>query len=261
MSLALRLTADLAFALAARALSRRSDFPTILEFSPDGPCSVIPDSLPKSGRGEENDLLQWLSSIPRYRSPIVWIDGPDPLDDPGVARLANSLAASGRHVFLESSGDSLKPRLHEFRPSRSLYLAIRLNTGPVAAGNASKRPSALRTGLEAMRMARLAGFYTCARLIVGPQTPASELTVLHAQIQRLDIDGLLITPATAQITPEFGKQLRQWRLRFSNRRCALLSSLLDASSLPATSRSFLELQRPPLPDSQQDRLGERAEAG
>ncbi len=261
MSLTLRLTADLTLALAARALQSRNDFSPILKFSPGGPFKATPDSSPESDGGGANDFLQSFSSIPRYRSPIVWIDGPEPLDDSGVARFANSLVASGRHVFLETSGASLKTRLHEWRPSSRLYLTIRLNTRRLAADPLSDHQAALCVGLEAMRMSRLAGFYTCARLIVARETHGSELESLHAQIHKLDVDGVLITPAAVEMTPEFEKQLRQWRFRFSNRRCALLSSLLGANSLPTAPQSSLEIERPPLPDSQQDRLGEGVEAG
>jgi hypothetical protein len=261
MSLTLRLAADLALALAARVLPSRTDFPPILELSADGHFIAIPEALAKSARGEANDFLQTLSSIARYRSPILWICGPEALDYPGVARLANSLAESGRHVFLENSGASLKPRLHEFKPSSRLYLAIRLNTEHLAAHQVSDHQAALRVGLEALRMARLAGFYTCARLMVRPETPVSGLEGLHAQIRKLDVDGVLITPVATVTTPEFEKQLRQWRRRFLNRRCALLSSLLEANSIPSASQRSLENEGPPLPDSRQDRLGESVEAG
>ena len=211
MSLTLRLTADLTLALAARALPNRNDFSPILKFSAGAQSNATPDSLPESDGGGANDFLQSLSSIPRYRSPIVWIDGPAPLDDSGIARLANSLVASGRHVFLETSGASLKTRLHELRPSSRLYLAIRLNTRRLAADPLSDHHAALRVGLEAIRMSRLAGFYTCARLIVARETHGSELEALHAEIRKLDVDGVLITPAGAEMTPEFEMQFRQWR--------------------------------------------------
>ena len=258
MSFPLRLTADLTIALATRALSRRSSYP-ILQLSADELFRAASESPAADNPQGGNDPLSSVAGIPRHRSPIIWIRGSEPLDYPGVARLANLLAASGRHVFLETSGASLKPRLHEFQPSSRLYLAIRLNTGGAARDSIGNHAGILPVGLEAIRMARLAGFFTCARLIVRLGTPNSEIDELCASVRALDIDGFLISPDS--VAPELKPVVTAGRRRLLNRRCALLSSLLDTGPLSATLQNSSEMEHAPLPESHQDSFGESAGAG
>ena len=258
MSFALRLTADLILALASRAINTKSGASPILYVSPETNFEFAPDSFIPNSRQIGNESSPPISLGSRLRSPIIWIAGSEPLDHPGVARLANSLAASGRHVFLETSGASLKPRLHEFRPSSRLYLTVRLNTTGTVRDQYGVPGGAFRVGLEAIRMAILAGFLTCANLVVYSHKEAGELENLHAELRKLDIDGFLITPA--EPTPELATTAGQLRRRLLDRRWSLLSSLLDAGASPAWSRTSGDPAHLALPDSRPDNLGEGAEA-
>ena len=257
MTLSLRLTADLTLALAARAIGARRRHPLMLPLSTDDIPNSTSAQQTAAGQETGSDSSQSLAVVlSQYRPSIIWISGSEPLDHPRVARFTNAIAASGRHVFLETSGASLKPCLHEFQPSSRFYFTIRFDgRNPLH----DSREAALRTGLEALRMARLAGFLSCARLVLQPDMVAGELEELHAQISKLDVDGFVITPGA--LTPELVKQAGRLRRRLLSRRCALLSSLLDAGALCAVSRICLERGRPPLPESQRDSLGEGAEAG
>ena len=91
-----------------------------------------------------------------------------------MARFRMRLTVSDRHVFLETSGASLKPRLHEFRPSSRFYFTIRFDRLSPSNGARNRVDAAFRTGLEALRMARLAGFCTCANLVFGPDTTVAQ---------------------------------------------------------------------------------------
>src|SRR5580704_4459372 len=163
MTFTLRLTADLTLALAARALGNKNADPLILQLSPDTDFQIGSDS--SSGNAGGNSPSQPGALVPRYRSPILWIAGPEPLDHPEVARFTNALAASDRHVFLQTSGAALKRRLHEFQPSSRFYFTIRFDRTQPLGEQQSAGDGAYRVGLEALRMARLAGFFTCAHLV------------------------------------------------------------------------------------------------
>jgi len=252
MSFTLRLTADLTFALAARALTKRRSSSPILRLSADENLDLASDS-----NATKTQPAQILS--PRHLSPIVWIGGPEPLDNFEVARLSNALAASGRHVFLETSGASLKPRLHEFRPSSRFYFVVRFNALTQNHGGRDNPEDAFSIGLEAVRMSRLAGFFTCANLVFHSNIAATAVVNLHCEIRKLDIDGFLITPAA--LTPELEAQVHVARRRFLTRRWALLSSLLDQHASDAHPRNSLELSRESAPESQRNRFGEGVEAG
>ena len=259
MTFSLRLTADLTLALAARSISTKQSYPPILLLSPH--INFQTDAAPLSigghhagkGSSPSGDLVR------RFRSPIIWIAGSEPLDSPEVARFANALAASGRSVFLETSGVSLKRRLHEFQPSSRFYFAVRFDGLESSPGQRNSRDGAFRVGLEAIRMARLAGFFTCALFVLHPDTAAGELEQLHAEISKLDIDGFLIT--CAALDPGMENNVTQLRRRLLSRRWALLSSLLDSSAVPAASGTSQEMERQPLSESLPADFEEGAEAG
>jgi hypothetical protein len=258
MSLSLRLTADLTLALAARALNTKSGLSPILRVSPETNFEYAPDFFIPRSRRTGNESSPSISLGPRLRSPIVWISGSEALDHPGVARLANSLTASVCHVFLETSGAALKPRLHEFRPSSRFYFAVRFDGDTSSLRQQNSRKGPFRVELEAIRMARLAGFFTCAQLVLQSKTTSSELVELHHEICKLDVDGFLITPAAR--TPELAKEAGRLCRRLLGWRWSLLSSLLDAGESPVSTQTSLNPAPLTGPDSRQDNFGEGAEA-
>jgi hypothetical protein len=259
MTFSLRLTADLLLALARRSIPTKHSYPPVLRLSPDTSSETGAASLSIGGHPTGIGSRQSGVLVPRFRSPIIWIAGSEPLDSPEVARFANALAASGRSVFLETSGKSLKRRLHEFHPSSCFYVAVRFDGLESGEGRPNPCGGAFRVGLEALRMARLAGFFTCAHLVSGPGSAAGELEQLHADISKLDVDGFLIT--CAAFDPGMERKVTQLRRRLLTRRWALLSSLLDASRVPAAPRTSLEIERQPFSASRPGDFERGAEPG
>jgi hypothetical protein len=253
VTFSLRLTADLALALAARSFGNANGHPPILRLSSERNFdSALASAL--SAQAPEHSF-ESVARVSRFRSPVVWIGGAEPLDHPQVARFSNALAASGRYVFLDTSGASLKRRLHEFQPSSHFCVAVRFLSG-------QRRPDeriARETGLEALRMARLAGFFSCAHLVLHTCASADALEGLHSEILKLDVDGFSITRGVS--TLELEKAVAQLRRRLLSRPWALFSSLLDANLSPAVSRTSQDLECRPFPESPPESLGESAEAG
>ncbi len=259
MTFSLRLTADLTLALARRSISTKQSYPPILRLSPDINFQTGAAPLSIGGHPAGKGSSQSGALVPRFRSPIIWIAGSEPLDSPEVAGFANALAASGRSVFLETSGISLKRRLHEFQPSSRFYFAVRFDRLESSHGQRNSCDGAFRVGLEAIRMARLAGFFTCALLVLHPDKAAGELEQLHTDISKLDVDGFLIT--CAALDPGMEKNVTRLRRRLLSRRWSWLSSLLDCSAPPVASRTSEEIERQPLSESRPGDFEEGAEAG
>jgi len=259
MTFSLGLTADLMLALAARSIGTQQNCPPILRLSPDMNLQTGTAPLSISDHPAGKGSLASGALVPRFRSPIIWIAGSEPLDSPEVARLANALAASGRSVFLETSGRSLKRRLHEFQPSSRFHVAVRFDGLESRESWRNPRDGAFCAGLEAIRMARLAGFFTCALLVFDHGTATGELEQLHADISKLDVDGFLITSAAPD--PGMERNVTELRRRLLTRRWALLSSLLDASAVPAASRTSEELEGQRFSESRPGDFEEGAEPG
>ncbi|MGB2592217.1 MAG: hypothetical protein WBG02_03820 [Candidatus Acidiferrum sp.] len=107
-------------------------------------------------------------------------------------------------------------------------------------------------------MARLGGFFTCARLIAQHSTASSGIEELYREISKLDVDGILITAEDP--APELRKQAAILRRRFVNLPCAFLSSLLEAGNSATPLLDSATANCTPVPKSQNESLGERAEA-
>jgi len=259
MTFSLRLTADLTLALTGRAFSNKQGYPPVLQLSPDTNFQTDSASYSASNQQAGGDSSLSGALVPRYRSPILWISGAEPLESPNVARFTNALAASGRSVFLETSGASLKRRLHEFRPSSRLYFTVRFDGLEPSHDQHNACEGAFRVGLEAIRMARLAGFLTCALLVVHPHTAPGEVEQLHARTRQFDIDGFLITREAR--SPKLEKTVHQLRRRLLSWRWALLSELVESVALPEASLNATQIGRQPLPDSQPGDFEEGTEAG
>ena len=259
MTFSLRLTADLTLALVARAFGDKQGHPPILQLSPETSFQTSSARYSMSTQQSEDSSSQSGTLVSRYRSPILWISGSEPLDYPEVARFTNALASSGRSVFLETSGALLKRRLHEFQPSGRFYVTVRFDGLAPSHHRRNASEGAFSVGLEAIRMARLAGFLTCALLVMHPHSAPDELEQLHAGIRKLDIDGCLII-RTAR-TPELEKTVKQLRRHLLIRRWALLSDLVETVVLPAVSQNPCELDRQPLPEAQPGEFEEGAEVG
>jgi hypothetical protein len=249
----LRLTADLAFAWAARSFGIANGHRPILHLSSEH--DFYSALLSTGGTQASEHSFESVARASRFRSPVIWIGGSEPLDHPQVARFSNALAASGRYVFVETCGASMRRRLHEFQPSSHFYFAVRFECREPSLAPCT----ACETGLEALRMARLAGFFSCAHLVLHTAASASELEGLHREIVKLDVDGFSITPAVS--TLELEKTAAQLRRRLLSRRWALFSSLLDANLSPSVSRTSQDLAGHALPDAPPESLGESAEAG
>jgi hypothetical protein len=201
MRFPLRLTADLALGLAMRSLRREPHRPLISVLSP-------------------------ASNMIAPASPIVWIDGPEPLESPETPRAVNSLASTGRHVFLPTTGALLRRRIHEFQPSARLHLTIRFDGAETSHDDRAGRQGAYRDALESVRTAKLSGFLLCAQLILHSPSEAAELELLHHEFSKIKFDGFLISPA--RDAEEDLRSVAVLRRKLLSRRWALLSTLLDS---------------------------------
>jgi MoaA/NifB/PqqE/SkfB family radical SAM enzyme len=259
MRFPLRLTADLTLALAARAMRTQHGHPLILSVSPDGAFHYASAVVDTRRNGHLEPKAAAAGSL---RSRIIWIGGSEPLKHPEIARVATALAGAGRHVFLQADGALLKRRIHEFQPSSRLFLTFRFDGTEPSHDRRSARRGAFRAAVEGIRAARLSGFLICAHIVLHADSEPGELARFHGEICKLDVDGMLISPAA--LTAELQHRVTEARRSLLSRRWALLSGLLHCVALPmrvpAISRNSSEFQPAMLPKSQPSEREEGAQA-
>jgi hypothetical protein len=121
-------------------------------------------------------------------APAIWIGGSEPLDHPGIAHLVRALAPSGHAIFLETNGVLLRRRVHEFQPLPRVFVVVRLD---------ARRKSEFDFAVEGLRAAGLSGFYTAIHSVVDEGSDVGELERLRDFLLEKDVDGWLITGASA----------------------------------------------------------------
>jgi hypothetical protein len=189
-------------------------------------------------------------------APILRIGGSEPLDHPGIAHLLRALASSGRFLFLETRGESLRRRIHEFQPTPRFFLTIRFDAPPKVGGE-TRNPSAFELALEGIRSARLSGFFTAAHVLLQENSDLSRHQDFASLLSGLDLDAWLITSVSpSQAALQKASEARtlipnaQWR-RFS---AHLERELLSASKRNAIANPSLNEKQPAHPCEESARI-------
>ena len=201
MRFPLRLTADLGAALAARALVR------------DGVRSLVAplDATDLSGASS-----RFVDSGPA----VVWIAGSEPLQQAEVARVTRELLRAGRCVFLRTTGELWRRRVHEFPPVSRFFLTVDCSE---AGGPRAK---------EAIRIARLSGFFTCAYTEFSSGTQMREMEALRDYVTSLRTDGWVIvtsSPAGSVEHAALQRNASEARKLVSSRRWRIFSEFVEAA--------------------------------
>jgi hypothetical protein len=121
-------------------------------------------------------------------APVIWIGGSEPLDHPGIAHFVRAIGPSGHYVFVETHGNLLRRRIHEFQPLPRIFLTVRMN---------ASEPQHSALAVEGIRAARLSGFYIAVHTRVNGNANLSELEQLRELLFELDVDGWMITAEAA----------------------------------------------------------------
>jgi hypothetical protein len=123
--------------------------------------------------------------------------GADPLEHPSIGRRTRELQDTRRFVFLETDGQQLRRRIHEFRPDSRLYITVRLY-GTAAAHDARlKKPGAFALAMEGIRAAQLSGYLVCVHLVIDAETKMADVQALLQEVGAFASDGVVITAASS----------------------------------------------------------------
>jgi hypothetical protein len=161
---------------------------------PDDRGEAILSAAPVSTRLAEPPLPRRRGA--RLRAPVLWLTGDaDPLEHPSIGRLARELQDRRHFVFLETDGQQLRRRIHEFRPDSRLYLTVRLYGTAAAHDVRRKKPGAFALAAEGIRAARLSGYLVCVHVVVDTETKMANIQALLQEVGAFDVDGVVVTAA------------------------------------------------------------------
>ena len=188
---------------------------------------------------EASAELEWLSPsecvrlAASQRARVVWMNGVEPMLHPAIGKVASTLVASGRHVFLHTSGAGVRKRMHEFVPLSRLFFCFEFAGLEATHDRFTGQAGSFRMVLEAIRASKLSGFLVCAHVTVVHETDPSEIGELFEFLGARDVDGFLTSSGGLRYPSaecaDMTAKLQEIRLHLRCSRWARFSELLEAA--------------------------------
>ena len=128
-------------------------------------------------------------------APVVTVTGGEPLMLSNIGDIVRGIVDRGKHVFLCTNGTLLKEKLVDFTPNARLTFNIHLDGFGEAHDRILGRRGVFDAAVEAIRSAKRKGFRVSTNTTVYKDSDPSNLARLMDILHRLDVDGILVSPA------------------------------------------------------------------
>ncbi len=181
-------------------LSGGKRFPLVLMLEPTLRCNLSCagcDRVRLAGTKEIEDLTlqESVAAAVESGAPVVTVTGGEPLLYKDLKPLLSELLRMKRFVYLCTNGILCESFVEEFEPHPSFTLNVHLDGTERTHDRITGRVGMFEKALEAIRRAKEKGFRVCTNTSVYKNTGMGELEQLFATLSRLNLDGLLISPA------------------------------------------------------------------
>ena len=144
---------------------------------------------------EKLSLQECLRAVDECGAPVVSICGGEPMIYPEIGELTARILERRKSVYLCTNGMFVARKLDEFRPSRRFFFNVHLDGMERTHDIAVEREGVFRDAIEGIKAAKAAGFMVCTNTTVFAETDMDELDELFAFLQKLGVDGHMISPA------------------------------------------------------------------
>ncbi len=200
MRFPLRLSIDLGRYLLKKRWQGEEKFPLVLMLEPTHQCNL---SCQGCGRIQEYretlkqslTLDECLQSVTECGAPVVTVTGGEPLLYPPVFELVQELLHLKKHVYLCTNAILLEKALPRLPRSGRLTLSIHLDGLAPTHDRLLGRPGLFAVTMKAITAAKRQGFRVCTNTTIYKDSNIPEIQALFAELTRLGIDGLLVSPA------------------------------------------------------------------
>lgn len=194
------LTKTLAKHIISNKLKGNKYFALVLMLEPTFKCNL---SCQGCGRIREysQDLNKMLSvkectdAANECGAKIVSICGGEPLVYPYISELVNSLVEKGIYVYLCTNGVLLKERIGDFKANGHLMINFHVDGLAKTHDAITGLEGSYDKVVEAIRAAKAKGFFACTNTTVYKGTDPHEMKALFKNLDELEVDGFLISPA------------------------------------------------------------------
>ncbi len=181
--------------LAAKKLRGERKFPLLLSLEPLGSSAGCQAN--GNGTGAERPMLtveQCLTAMKECRTPIVSINGAEPLEYPEIAALTRAVLNDGHYLFLSTDGMLIRRRLHMIPPYTNFFWNVNLEGTEAVHEARTKRSGLFAEALDGIKAAKNAGFFVVVNSTIYPDTDVKDLGVLYERLHAMHVDGYLPAP-------------------------------------------------------------------
>lgn len=200
MGFSRQLTASLSKYLIGNKIRRVKRFPLVLMLEPLFRCNL---SCAGCGRIREySDILdktlsieECLAAVDDAGAPVVSITGGEPLLLPEIQQIVEQIIARKRFVHLCTNGVLLESSLQKFKPSPYISFVLHLDGLAETHDQAAGQDGVFDTAIEAMKVAKKAGFQVLVNTTIYKGRELEEIEQLFVLLSEIPVDGIMIAPA------------------------------------------------------------------
>jgi hopanoid biosynthesis associated radical SAM protein HpnH len=188
--------------IAKKKLMRERRFPFVTMLEPLEACNL---ACAGCGRVREyRDVIdrrlsvdECVAAVRESGAPIVSVSGGEPLLHREIGDIVQALRDDGRFLYLCTNGLLLEEKLDLFPPSRQLCFVVHLDGTEAVHDRVTERPGTHRTAMAGIREALRRGHRVCTNTTLFHGSDAGDLHTLFGDLQRLGIEGLMVSPGFA----------------------------------------------------------------
>lgn len=191
---------SLALSFIKNSLKGGKRFPLVLMLEPTHRCNLACagcDRIRLNADAPTRDLSldECIDAAVQSGAPVVTVTGGEPLLYGQLVPLVEELLGMQRYVYLCTNGLLAGSLVDELRPHPGLSLNFHLDGIEKTHDRMAGRIGTFQIAIEAIKRAKQKGFRVCTNTSVYKDANAEELEQLFALITRINVDGILISPA------------------------------------------------------------------